>query len=47
MPDTSTNPPKNCLDMVSVGLVLLVTDSREVLTTPHGVHHGALLLIGP
>jgi hypothetical protein len=42
-----SKPPTNGMDSVSRGLVFLKSDSPGTSETPHCVHHGAMLQVGP
>lgn len=47
MPARSASPPMNGMDSVSRGFVFLRADSQGLSPTPHCVHHGAMLQVGP
>ncbi len=47
MPSQSGNAPTNGMDSVSRGFVFLKSDSPAIAPTPHCVHHGAMLQVGP
>ncbi len=44
---TKGEPPKNGMDSVSRGFVILKADSVGTSATPHCTHMGAMLNVGP